>query len=501
MTKAHILGNNSDYWSGMTETVQYYYDYIYDGATFSFWCKRSDVGTGKEMYIYDSASPLANQYVGWDSGYWASFGFDENDKFFMYAFNGNYYTHDHIITSMKFSDPNAWYHIHLYINAEESVASNRFKLTVNGQLITEYVPASRSDFVDSGTSMPIPGGFWDAPAISGDNYYQANYNIGIGGPSNILGRSYNSTTNNKEFKGILSHFYYDSKEHAASNFGEVDSTTGIWKFKPYSPTWSEHGFYILKDDNGFTDQSGKSPGYINTVTITGSVTDTLDCPSNVFATMNPLVATANTDRSFANGNTYVVLGGTARVPEYSTLGMTSGKYYAEVKDIGGSGGNSIAGISGQTYRANVTDYLGFDAYDYSYNSTTGDKGNSNSESSYGDTWTDGNIIGIALDLDNNKIYFSKNGVWQNSGDPTSGATGTGAAYTVTAPSSTSEGAYFFACGDNNQYAERRMAWNFGNGYFQTTAVSSAGTNASGNGIFEFDCPTGFTALSTKGLNL
>ena len=42
--------------------------------------------------------------------------------------------------------------------------------------------------------------------------------------------------------------------------------------------------------------------------------------------------------------------------------------------------------------------------------------------------------------------------------------------------------------------------NFGNGYFGTTAVSSAGTNASNNGIFEYDVPTGFTALSTKGLN-
>ena len=43
--------------------------------------------------------------------------------------------------------------------------------------------------------------------------------------------------------------------------------------------------------------------------------------------------------------------------------------------------------------------------------------------------------------------------------------------------------------------------NFGNGYFGTTAVSSAGTNASGIGIFEYDVPTGYTALSTKGLNL
>ena len=44
-------------------------------------------------------------------------------------------------------------------------------------------------------------------------------------------------------------------------------------------------------------------------------------------------------------------------------------------------------------------------------------------------------------------------------------------------------------------------FNFGNGYFGTTAVASAGTNASGIGIFEYDVPTGYTALSTKGLNL
>ena len=51
--------------------------------------------------------------------------------------------------------------------------------------------------------------------------------------------------------------------------------------------------------------------------------------------------------------------------------------------------------------------------------------------------------------------------------------------------------------DGNQFVQ----YNFGNGYFASTAVSSAGTNASGNGIFEYDVPTGFTALSTKGLNL
>jgi hypothetical protein len=46
----------------------------------------------------------------------------------------------------------------------------------------------------------------------------------------------------------------------------------------------------------------------------------------------------------------------------------------------------------------------------------------------------------------------------------------------------------------------KAEFNFGNGFFGTTAVASAGTNASGFGTFEYDVPTGYTALCTKGLN-
>ena len=63
------------------------------------------------------------------------------------------------------------------------------------------------------------------------------------------------------------------------------------------------------------------------------------------------------------------------------------------------------------------------------------------------------------------------------------------------------GAYAFAINETWDDNTRTVQWNFGNGYFGTTAVASAGTNASGNGIFEYDVPTGYTALSTKGLNL
>jgi len=117
----------------------------------------------------------------------------------------------------------------------------------------------------------------------------------------------------------------------------------------------------------------------------------------------------------------------------------------------------------------------------------------------GVNYTTNDIVAVALDNDNQKIYWSVNGVYQNSGVPTSGATGTGALSTSTVPSF-----YHFAGGDNHSSGDPTntiLQWNFGNGYFGTTAVASAGTNASGNGIFEFNVPTGYTALSTKGLNL
>ena len=100
-----------------------------------------------------------------------------------------------------------------------------------------------------------------------------------------------------------------------------------------------------------------------------------------------------------------------------------------------------------------------------------------------------------MDLDNGRLYWGINGTYVNSGNPASGSTGTGG---MPIANITAGGTYTFAVGIQNGAT---INLNFGNGYFGTTAVSSAGTNASGIGIFEYDVPTGFTALSTKGLNL
>ena len=98
------------------------------------------------------------------------------------------------------------------------------------------------------------------------------------------------------------------------------------------------------------------------------------------------------------------------------------------------------------------------------------------------------IFGYALDLDNGTIKIHENGAYYNSGNAVATGITLGKTYLP----------YFAANGGGSQSI---LSANFGNGYFGTTAVSSAGTNASGIGIFEYDCPAGFTSLSTKGLNL
>jgi hypothetical protein len=218
--------------------------------------------------------------------------------------------------------------------------------------------------------------------------------------------------------------------------------------------------------------------------------------------MNPLAGYYN-GSTFSNGNNTVQTGTTQYSYDVATLGASNGKYYWEIQYAGRSGGSipySLIGIS-STQATATSDYLGRFANDWAYYVTNSSKiMNGGTETSYGTTYGDNDIIGVAIDLDNNKLYFSKNGTWQNSGDPTSGATGTGA-LSITDPSSTPLGAYFPAISFYDGGVSATYKANFGNGYFGTTAVSSAGTNASGNGIFEYDVPTGYTALSTKGLNL
>jgi len=433
--------------------------------TISVWVKRSALdagaGLGSEIITYAETPGSA----------------DARGEFFMRSddtlglgFNPTSSSWSSFYTTSLYRDVSGWYHLVAKVDTTQSVDTDRLKLYVNGvaQSFTGTLPILNFD--------------------TGFNVDGYTYQIG----RNAQGES-------DYWNGLMSHFYFiDGTAYDASTFGETDSDTGEWKIiTSPSVTMGTNGFTILKDGNTITDQSTNS----NNFTLgAGTLTNTEDCPSDVYATQNPLqsASAGGITYTFANGNTTVECDGS--VGNNSTLGASKGKFYCEGKLISftnsGAGPNVYQiGIRSLNPSTNLgISSSGGEGWVYQ---GTGEKDSNNSSSSFGDTYTTDDIIGVAMDLDNNKLYFAKNGTWQNSGDPTSGATGTGAAYTITAPASTTDGYYFFACGHQDNKA--KWSLNYGNGYFGTTIISSAGTNASNIGIFEYDVPTGYTALSTKGL--
>ena len=423
--------------------------------TMSGWFKLSYAGTNTMQFLqtYHDVSNREHLY------------FDQN-KLKMYGVDGGSAAFN-LVTNRLFRDTNSWYHIVVACDTTQGTAANRIKIYVNGvqetSFSTETYPAQ--DFT---------------------------FRLNTNSQSLVMGRYMGS--NNYYYDGIISHFnFIDGTQYAASDFGETDSTTGEWKIKTSpSVTYGNNGFFILKDGNSVTDQS---PNTNNFTVSAGTLTKTEDNPSNVFATWNLNWYPGN-NMFGINGNTKLSEPSNVWQTSVSTLANKTGKYYMEYKCEGNYAiigcldiNNSKNGINDKNFGSS-TDIT---SYGYGYYNSDGKIYNAGSNSSFGNTFGNNDIMGVALDCDNKKIYFSKNGVWENSGVPTSGSTGTGAVSLATGD----DRCYVMAC----SVANNNIGSNFGNGYFGTSAVSSAGTNASGNGIFEYDVPTGYTALSTKGLNL
>ena len=151
------------------------------------------------------------------------------------------------------------------------------------------------------------------------------------------------------------------------------------------------------------------------------------------------------------------------------------------------------GVLFSDFRENVDWWNASNSYAYENN---GNKRSTGVNASYGASYTTGDIIGVALDMDNRKLYFSKNGTFQDSGDPTSGSTGTGAAFSVTENLFNKPLTYFFTFGDNSNAAGVTVEANFGNPSF---TIASGNADANGYGNFEYAVPSGYYALCTKNL--
>ena len=423
--------------------------------TWSGWVKRSKL-------TYDSAS-LLGTYVNANDQF--NMYFSDADELWMFFYNGTSY---YLKPNVKYRDTSAWYHIVAVADTTNATSSDRWRIYVNGERMTDVT----------------------------ENQPTQNLQMSINDSNTMEVGSFNST---KYFDGEMAHVHFiDGTAYDADTFGETDATTGIWKPKTApSVTYGTNGFFLKFENSGSmgTDSSGNG----NTFTVNGTMTQTLDTPSNVFATLNPLAQTT-TKGTLSNGNlTYDRPGSTSSwVAVAGSLSFTKGKYYWEYKVI--DAGTPSQGCS-----------LGYINYDINsfQNSSSSDLnvtgavtwysggGNIFSGGTTLDTYnsyTDGDILMFGIDADNGFLYFGKNGTWENSADPESGATGTGG---IAISNLGSNGTY--SCGMAHREDGNGQA-NFGNGYFGTTPVSSAQNPDDGIGIFEYDVPTGYRALCTKSIN-
>ena len=379
-----------------------------------------------------------------------------------------------LIPNRKFRDTHGYYHVVFQYDSAQSTSSDRASMWINGVKETSFA-ASTYPSQNANTKIPNSG-----------------YAIEVGRAKKDSSTYY--------LDGIMSHVHFcDGYAYQASDFGSTDATTGEWKIKTSpSVSYGTNGFFLLKDDNAVTDRSGQG----NNFTLGGgTLTKTEDCPSNVFATLNPL-SVKDSQYGLTYGNNRLNTGSSQDWGNAvaATLGATGGKFYWEVKWNAGDG-YSITGVIPANKYHICSRTSGTAVYDSANALQLNASGNGtiyNAVASNGTLpqQTVGHIFMFALDMENKKMWFGSNGTWYNSGNPGAGSNETWASSQFT------EDDVWVPYAQGYQVSsDTTFNFNFGNGYFEGTAVSSAGTNASGNGIFEYDVPTGFTALSTKGLNL
>jgi len=438
-----------------------------DKFTFSGWFKRSEIGVEHRLF--------SSHNTGSPAGY-ASMQFHTSDDLIIFNYDGNNNLQFHR-TDRKFRDLSAWYHIVIAYDTTQGTASNRFKLYINGVQETSF---STATYPDQNTDM----------------YYNNNVIHYVGAGDSANGANFLS--------GYVSEVcLVDNAQLAADSFGEFDEDSNIWKpIKVSGLTFGNTGFYLEYKQAGTgtnasgmgADTSGNTNHFaVNNLTAVDQSTDT--CTNN-FATLNPL-DNFFPNHTYSDGN-LTSASGTADGSPYtyvtSSMGFNTGKWYWEFKAVAKESGidNWVPGFTSQrtttTTLVNANNTHGYGMYGHSgviYN---------DGSSAYGSGFTTGNIVMIAVDMDNLGAYWGVNGTWLNSSDPESGSSRTGAKV-ITAPTG-DIGVYlpswFWYEADVNGTA----SFNFGSPSY---AISSGNADGNGFGNFEYAVPSGYFAICSKNL--
>jgi len=434
--------------------------------TFSTWIKRGQlVNSSNHQYFFGVGTYTLIGFRLDGSG--------EADDMYIQVGTGS--SAQGLHTNAKFRDPSAWMHVYVAFDSTDGTATNRLKVYINGNLVDnaygDYSQDQRSSITQNDE----------------DDF--------VGNSGDVINIGYSTNGTNSYFDGYMAETHLligTTKAH--TEFGESNDD-GVWIPKKTNFSTSDYGSNGFKLEYKQTGTSANSSGlgadtsgnnnHFSVSNLT-SVDQSTDTCTNNFATLNPLVPTP--DASWSEGNLKIT---GSDATEYSsnnpaTIGVSSGKWYMEIEyDSAGSNTNPYIGICPISASAttnmtgSVTDacVIRMDNELYTEGSST--------QNFFGSSISAGNIIGIALDMDNQKVWFHLNGTYPNSGNP---ATGSNAAFSG------------ITSGETMTFCARALngvfKFNFGSPIF---TISSGNSDGEGHGNFEYAVPSGYFALCTKNL--
>jgi len=428
-----------------------------DKATFSTWVKFTDTSSGNDATLFGVLADGNNTtYIQLLGSKVIRLNMRESTNYIGV-----------LTTNRVFRDPSAWYHIVVAFDTTQGTDSNRIKLYINGVQETSF---STATYPSQNTDLRF-------------NTSGQVFNIGRRGDSINLLDGYLAET-----------VFIDGQQLEPDQFGEFDEDSGIWKpINVSGLTFGNNGFYLDYEDSGNlgNDKNGGTDLTVNNLT---ALDQSIDTCTNNFATMNPLSAD---EMTFSNGNLDVDQASSGPRSDDNargTIGVNSGKWYWETKLTGATApcvvgicfdelkmGSDLSGSTGVYAIQNAS-------ATYAYRRENG----TSAETSGFPNPVANNIMNVAFDADNGKLYLGINGTYYNQAGATGNpATGSNATF------SSIDTSFFWLPWIESRGDNQQALMNFGSG--TSYSISSGNADGEGYGNFEYSVPSGYYSLCTKNL--
>ena len=375
--------------------------------TYSCWFKRSTLGTQSGAFLRAGSA---------SSNYFKINIANDHKLYVLATLDGAYV--EYYKSYQLFRDVAGWTHLVLRWDTTDSTAEQRVRVYINGSELAAARSSNPTENLDGFVNNTVQH---EIGSDSGNSQYWDGYIAEV----NLV----------------------DGLSLDPSSFGFTGGQTNVWLPRRYQGSYGTNGFRLDFNDNSSTAALGidKSPNgndfAVNNFSVSSGVGNdsVIDSPTNNFCTFTPLKTNPSARITYTEGNLqYNCVSGNNHLRSTSSMSVSSGKWYMEYKFISGyETNNNTVSFGIQTdnagHRDSNNDAVWYQQ-DNDYQSRTyGNDGSVRKRDASSSTtlisgleeFDNGDVMGLALDLDNNKMFVSKNGTFFSNGtgtqDPVTGA--------------------------------------------------------------------------------